>query len=142
MLTALLFSTLLVTPHSSVQEQEEWEQIRSIAEAQHEIIMLHIRNGQFDKVPAAFQKIFSLNFPKEREHLLVEEAKIVSDALVQANQHLLAHQILDEALKVVRSKQSRAALYKEKGYLCVKEGKDDLAMELFEKAVEIESSQP
>ncbi|MFQ5928666.1 MAG: hypothetical protein ACE5MK_03140 [Acidobacteriota bacterium] len=140
-LFALLF-LLLYPQTTSKTEQENWEQIRSIAEAQHEIVMLLIKKTQFDKVLEASKKIFSLNFPYDQEHLFVKEGQIVADALIHHKQYELAHDVLDAALKAVISSKSKASLYKEKAYLCTKEGEDDEAMKLFEKALELEKSSP
>jgi tetratricopeptide (TPR) repeat protein len=122
--------------------QSDWEKSKSIAASQHEIVMLAIKNKQYDKVLAASVKIFSLDFPADRENLLVEHAQIVSHCLIQDAQFNLAHRVLDEALRVVRTNKSKAELFKEKAYTSKKEGKDEQAINFFQRAVELEETAP
>jgi tetratricopeptide (TPR) repeat protein len=133
---------LLLNLWSFAPGQNDWEKSKSIAASQHEIVMLLIKNKQYEKVFPASQKILSLEFPADRENLLVEHAQIVGHCLIQDGQFDLAHRILDEALKVVRSNKSKAELYKEKAYTCKKEGKDEQAMNFFQRAVELEEAVP
>ncbi len=125
-----------------VDAQESWERSRSVAEAQHEIVMLLIKGKEFDKVLSASQEIFSLRFPYTQEHLFVTEGQTLSAALYDHQQYELAQALLDQALGAVNSNSSKALLYKEKAYLCKQEGKTDEAMEFFEKAIELEKSAP
>jgi len=120
--------------------KDDWEKTRSIAEAQHEIVMLLIKNKQYDKVLPASKKILSLKFPPDREHLLVDHARIACAALSDQGNYTLAHQILDEALKAVHNKKSKATLYKEKALLCSKNGQDGEAMKFLEEAVRLEEA--
>lgn len=117
--------------------QMSWDQIRSIAESQHEIATLLIEKKQFRKAVEEAKKIFYLPFPEEKDDLLVEAAKEISDALTHHKQHDLALEILDEALRSVQIPQLQAELYQEKAYLYKKMGKDQEAMENFRKAVEL-----
>ena len=127
---------------ANIVDSQSWERSRSVAEAQHEIVMLLIKGREFDKVLQASQEIFSLRFPYSQEHLFVTEGRILATALHDQQQHELAHALLDQALQAVNSNESKALLYKEKAYLCTKEGRDDDAMEFFEKAVELTKSAP
>jgi tetratricopeptide (TPR) repeat protein len=127
-------------PQANIVDSQGWERSRSVAEAQHEIVMLLIKGKEFDKVLSASQEIFSLRFPFTQEHLFVTEGRILSSALHDQQQYELAQALLDQALQAVNSNNSKALLYKEKAYLCNKEGKDDEAMEFFEKAVELTKS--
>lgn len=138
----LVLIVLISGLQTKATESEEWERIRSMAETQHEIVMLLIKNGEYTKVPEASKKIFSLKFPPEQEHLLVDEGHILTDALMRLNQFDLAHQILDQAIEAAKLDSSKARLYKEKAYLLKKQGKDDEAMGLFEKALKLEESAP
>ena len=58
----------------------------------------------FDKVMDGCKKIFSLSFPRDREHLLVKSVTVFADSLVRQKQLGLARQVLDAALSVVRFK--------------------------------------
>lgn len=120
-------------------EENDWDRVRPIAESRHEIVILLIKNEELNRVLPACKKLFSLNFPQDKQHLVVEAAKNFSDALIHLSRYDLADQIVDEAIKSVSSNQSKASLYREKGYIYVKAGKDGEAMECFEKAVQLES---
>ena len=133
-LTFALF--LFCSPH--LLSQSSWEEIRSIAQSQHEIIMLLIEKGEFSKVPEAAQEIFKLEFPPPQEHRLVEEARLLTDALIHHKQIDIAHQVLKNALESVSENKSKAQLLKEQAYLYKHEGKSDEAMKCFERSVELE----
>lgn len=140
---AKVFSVfLLFSSFSLLCGADDWEKTRSIAEAQHEIVMLAIKNKQYDKVLPASKKIFALNFPADRESQLVDHARLASGSLVGQSNYALAHRILDEAIKAVHTNKSKATLYKEKGLVCSKEGQDSQAMKFFEEAVRLEEKQP
>jgi len=133
---------LLLGPQTNIVDSQGWERTRSIAETQHEIVMLLIKGAEFDKVLNASQEIFSLSFPYAQEPLFVTEGRILAAALSDLQQYELAQALLDQALEAVNSNSSKALLYKEKAYLCTKDGKDDEAMKFFEKALELEKSAP
>ena len=137
LLTLLILSLGL---QANLVDAQSWERTRSVAEAQHEIVMLLIKGKQFDKVLAASAEIFSLQFPYTQEHLFVTEGRILSAALSDHEQYNLAQSLLDQALGAVTSNNSKALLYKEKAYLCQKEGRDDEAMKFFEMAVQLTKS--
>ena len=127
---------------ANLVDSQNWERSRSVAESQHEIVMLLIKRKAFDKVLPASREIFSLRFPYNQEHLFVTEGQILSGALYDQQQYELAQALLDQALGAVNSNSSKALLYKEKAYLCKQEGKTNEAMEFFEKAIELEESAP
>ncbi len=133
---------LLLGPQTNIVDSQGWDRTRSIAEAQHEIVMLLIKGAEFDKVLNASQEIFSLSFPYAQEPLFVTEGRILAAALSDLQQYELAQALLDQALEAVNSNRSKALLFKEKAYLCTKDGKDDEAMKFFEKALELEKSAP
>ncbi len=139
-----LFALLILSLglQANIVDSQSWERSRSVAESQHEIVMLLIKGKAFDKVLRASQEIFSLKFPYNQEHLFVTEGQNLSGALYDHQQYELAQALLDQALRAVSSNNSKALLYKEKAYLCKQEGKTDEAMEFFEKAVELEKSAP
>jgi tetratricopeptide (TPR) repeat protein len=138
----LVLLILLLGPQTNIVDSQGWERTRSIAEAQHEIVMLFIKGEEFNKVLNASQEIFSLSFPYAQEPLFVTEGRILAAALSDLQQYELAQALLDQALEAVNSNRSKALLYKEKAYLCTKNGKDEEAMKFFEKALELEKSAP
>jgi len=133
-LSVMMFSLTWLTA------QDDWEKTRSIAEAQHEIVMLLIKNKQYDKVLPASKKIFALNFPPAREYQLVDHARLASASLSDQKNFTLAQQLLDEALKAVHTNKSKATLYKEKALICSKNGQDGQAMKFLEEAVRLEEN--
>ncbi len=138
----LVLLILLLGPQTNIVDSQGWERTRSIAEAQHEIVMLFIKGEEFNKVLNASQEIFSLSFPYAQEPLFVKEGRILAAAISDLQQYELAQALLDQALEAVNSNRSKALLYKEKAYLCTKNGKDEEAMKFFEKALELEKSAP
>ena len=141
MRSRLALLILLLAPQATAFSQN-WNQVRSSAERQHEMVMLLIRNGDFGRVLEASRQIFSLRFPASQEHLLVQEGRILSEALTHHQQFQLAQGLLDQALRAVRSNPSKIDLYKEKAYLYTKQGRDREAMEFFERAMELDKSSP
>jgi tetratricopeptide (TPR) repeat protein len=137
-----ILAALLLGGSLFLAEEGEWDQTRRIAEAQHEVVLLLIREKAFDKVMDGCKKIFSLSFPKDREHLLVKSVTVFADSLVRQEQLGLARKVLDGALRVVRYKPSKASLYKEKGYISKVEGKDQEALDFFEEAIKLEQAAP
>jgi tetratricopeptide (TPR) repeat protein len=142
MAKALSTFVLLASVSCAAAAADDWEKTRSIAESQHEIVMLLIKNKQYDKVLVASKKIFALSFPADREHLKVEHARLASAALAEQRNFSLAHQILDEALKAVTTNKSKALLYKEKAVLYRQDGQDAQAMKCLEEAVRLEEAKP
>ncbi|HSR51977.1 MAG TPA: hypothetical protein VLV83_14195 [Acidobacteriota bacterium] len=113
---------------------QDWDEDRSQAEAQYEIIKLLIKNDEFGKVPAATQKLFSLKFPESAEQHFVDTAERISAALSDKHQYDVAHSVLDQALKACKKKKSHGRLYKEKAWIFKKQGNDGDAMKYFEMA--------
>ena len=119
---------------------QSWEEIRHLAEAQHEIVMLLIEKGEFSKVPEAAAEIFALKFPPDQEHLLLKEVEILVDALLQQQQIGVAHQVVDAALQCVSTSKAKAQLHRERGYLFKNEGKTEDAMKSFEESKALEKN--
>lgn len=141
MRSRLALLILLLGPQTATFSQN-WDQIRITAERQHEIVMLLIRNRDFGRVLEASRQIFSLRFPASQEHLLVQEGRILSEALAHHQQFQLAQGLLDQALRAVRTNPFKIDLHKEKAYLYTKQGRDREAMESFERAMELDKSSP
>lgn len=120
--------------------QEQWEKTRSMAQSHHEIIMLLIEKQEFAKIPSAAKELFSLDFPEAQQPLLVEEARLLTDALLHKNQMAIAHQVLEDAIAASKTNSAKAQLFKEKAYVFKKEGKTDEAMKAFQRSVDLEKS--
>jgi len=138
----LLCSLLFVPAFLVAPQNSNWDEVRQIAESQHEIVMLLIEKGQYDKVPKAAREIFQLRFPESEEPRMVKEAQVLTNALLHHNQTAIAHQVLDSALTAVKSANAKSRLHREKAYVYKKEGKTDEAMAEFETSVRLESGKP
>jgi tetratricopeptide (TPR) repeat protein len=111
----------------------------AIAQAQHDLMVLLIDKGEFDKVPAELQKVLDLNFKGKDEQRVVDEILILSELLVKKGQATLSLRLVDMGLGSVREKDGQVKLYKEKGFLFKTMGQPDKAMEMFEKVRTLES---
>jgi tetratricopeptide (TPR) repeat protein len=112
--------------------------IRSMAETQHEIVMLLIRKKEFDQAAAEASKIFDMNWPTNEEPVLLLELNILSRKFQEEHQESMAMRLLDLNSKAFKSAKSQIWIWKEKGYLFKKMGQDDKALECFQKAQRLE----
>jgi tetratricopeptide (TPR) repeat protein len=115
---------------------------RSIAESQHEIVLLLIRKNDFNQAMIEANKIFQMSWPAEDEPLLLKELRYLSDQFLRHGQPALGIQLLETNFKGFKSGASRAAIWKEKGYLFKEMKKDDKALECFREAQRIEQGNP
>jgi len=116
----------------------ELGKIRSLAESQHEIVMIHIRKKDFAAALQEAGKIFEMKWPQDQEPLLIREIRYLSEQLVNNEQLASALQLLDANVKHFRGSGSRAAIWKEKGYVLKKMGQDEKALEAFREAQRLE----
>lgn len=137
-LAFLLYLTAFPNPFfAQAQPQQEWDQLRDEAESRFEIVKILIKQRKFDQLLAETEKLFAVPFPEKEEHRLVKSAQTICEHVSKQKQIALAHKILDQALEAVRRNDSRADLYKEKAYLFKEEGKEEEAMEYFERALKL-----
>jgi hypothetical protein len=132
------FAVFFILSAPVFSQAESWEKTRHLAEVQHEIVMLLIEKGEFEKVPQAATEIFQMNFPQDQEHLILVEVEILVDALIHHKQITVAHQVVDSALKCKITSKSKAQLHREKGYLFKQEGKTEQALESFQMSKKLE----
>jgi len=116
--------------------------LRSMAEAQHEIVMLLMRNKDFTRAAAEANKIFQMRWPVDQEPILLKELMGISSQFQQNDQANLALQLLSDNRRSFRNRQSQVDIYKEMGYVCKRLGKDDEALDYFKKAHGMEKSKP
>ncbi len=116
-------------------------QMLSIAENQHEIAGLLIREGRYERVLPEMRKIFDLNLPSEYEELVAKSSSYIAHLLTQENQPALAHALLDETLERMQLSSNAASLLKIKAYVYKSEGNLREAIATLERAVEIERQQ-
>jgi tetratricopeptide (TPR) repeat protein len=114
------------------------EQKISIAEKQHEIAKLLIKDGQFDRVLPEMRKILDLNLQGEDEELVAKSSSFIAYQLAESKQVGLAHRLLDETVARMKQRENVAALLKIKAYLFKSEGNLQKAIQTLQQAVEIE----
>jgi len=126
-------------PESAVEGvQLSVDQMLSIAEKQHEIARLLIKEGRFDRVIPEMRKILDLNLQGEYEQPVAKSAGFIAYLLAENGQFVLGHQLLDETLAKMRLTDNIASLLKIKAYIYKSEGKLGKAIETLERSVEIE----
>jgi tetratricopeptide (TPR) repeat protein len=117
------------------------DQMLSIAEKQHEIARLLIKEGRFDRVIPEMRKILDLNLQGAYEQPVAKSAGFIAYLLAESRQYALGHELLDETLGKMRLIENIASLLKIKAYIYKAEGKLDKAIETLERSVEIERQQ-
>lgn len=137
-LSRSIMAAPLQTVAGRVASEQEIEQMRSIAEAQFEIVKIQIKQGHFEQVLPEMREIYKLNLPEKYEQALAESASLAANLLQERKQFDLAHQILDEAFGRMRRNENRVAILKVNAFVYKSEGNLDKAMELFNRAIDLE----
>ena len=114
------------------------DQMLSIAEKQHEIARLLIKEGRYDRVIPEMRKILDLNLQGDYEQPVAKSAGFIAYLLAEDRQFVPAHELLDETLAKMQLIDNIASLLKIKAYVYKTEGKLGKAIETLERAVEIE----
>jgi tetratricopeptide (TPR) repeat protein len=110
----------------------------SIAENQHDIAKLLIKEGRYDRVLPEMRKILDLNLQGEFEELVAKSSSFIAYQLAENKQVALGQELLDETLARMKQGANIASLLKVKAYLYKLEGKLQKAVETLERAVQIE----
>jgi hypothetical protein len=136
---ALMF-LLLAVPVAPLfaQQDSPLTRTKSMAEAQHEIVMLLMKKKEFEKAAAEANKIFEMKWPEGQEPLLLKEMLLLSEQFRQQGKADLSLQLIDRHSKCFKTTESRIALLKERGYLYKNMNQDEKAMDSFRKAMELE----
>jgi tetratricopeptide (TPR) repeat protein len=114
--------------------------MKSMAEAQHEIVTLLIKKQEYDKAAAEANKIFDMKWPGDQEPLLLKELLNLADAFLQQNQAPLGLRLIERNSKYFKKTSSQASIFKEMGYLYKSLSQNDKAIEFFKKARDLEGS--
>jgi tetratricopeptide (TPR) repeat protein len=122
----------------SQAESASLKKMRSIAETQHEIVMLLLRKKEFSKAAQEASKIFDMKWPVEEEPTLLKELLRFSNEFRLQNQSALGIQLLETNQKAFKTTASRATIWKEKGYLYKNLNQMDKAIECFREAQRLE----
>ncbi len=112
---------------------------KGMAETQHEIVMLLIKQKEYQKAASEANKIFDMKWPEDQEPLLLRELLILSDQFRKEGQAHLGLQLIDKNSKCFKKTSSQIAILKEKGYLYKNLNENEKAIDSFRKARELES---
>ena len=115
---------------------------RSLAEAQHEIVMILIKKKDFDRAAEEANKIFQMKWPDDQEPILLKELLDFSTQFLRNSQPALAIRLLEANIGMFKFAQSKVAIWKEKGYVLEKMGQPDKALDCFREAQRLETLQP
>ena len=118
------------------------ERMMSIAESEHEIVMLLIQKKAYEEALAECAKLFAIDLPTTEQDRFLTSARTIAMELRRQGQPQLAVKVVDVAIKAVDSKEVLAGLHKEKAFILKVMGREDEAMELFRKAIELEKPDP
>jgi tetratricopeptide (TPR) repeat protein len=111
---------------------------KSFAETQHEIVILLIRQKEFQKALTEANRIYDMKWPDDQEPLLLKALLLVSGEFVRQGQAAYGLQVIDGNSKSFKMLASQIALWKEKGYLYKSMNQNEKAIECFRKAQDLE----
>ncbi len=134
----LILLVLLTFPMSAQQgtlreEGRSVGKVLELAHAQHEIVMLFIKDGQFNKALEATEELLSLPFPPEQEQNLIKSITLITEQLFVKGRVDLSHQILEKACRVIHSPANQGDLYLIQARLYKKQGLNYKAIEAYRK---------
>jgi tetratricopeptide (TPR) repeat protein len=114
------------------------DRTKSMAATQHEIVMLLIRKGEYERALEEANKIFDMRWPTDQEPLLLRELLYVTGQFLNHRQAPLGLELIDKNSKCFKTPSSQIAILKEQGYLYKTLNKTDKALDCFEKARKME----
>lgn len=130
--------TAVVMPADPNQASLSLGRTRSIAETQHEIVVLLIKKKEYNKAVSEADKIFNMKWPEDHEPLLLSELRLLSDQFLRQGQAPHSLQLIERNSRYFRTKASRIAILKEKGYIHKCMGQNDKAIDYFKEARQLE----
>ncbi len=141
-LSALLaiLSAVPAAGRQSGSKPPDLGKVKSIAESQHEIVILLLDKNDFANALAEANKIFAMGWPEDQEPILLKELLYLSDKFMHKEQVSLGVQLLDTNQRMFKKASSQAAIWKEKGYLYKKMNQTDRALDCFREAQRLDRS--
>jgi tetratricopeptide (TPR) repeat protein len=142
LLLALLAGMISAMPLPAFQADASASlgKMKSMAEAQHEIVVLLIKKQEFEKAATEANKIFDMKWPGDQEPLLLKELLNLANAFLQQGQAPLGLRLIERNSKYFQKISNQAAIFKEMGYLYKSLNQNDKAIESFKKARDLEGS--
>jgi tetratricopeptide (TPR) repeat protein len=131
--------SFMPTAAAQSNSQESLGKTKSLAETQHEIVMLLLKKKEYEKAAVEANRIFEMPWPESQEPLLLKELLILSDQFLRHGQAMLGLQIIEKNSKCFKKATSQAEILKEQGYLYKSLNQNDRALECFQKARELEN---
>lgn len=110
---------------------------REYAFAQHEIVTLLIKNGDFNQAWDETQKLLSVSIPQEFEQNAVKSVTIISELFFRKGRVDLAHQVLEQAGKVIDNPANQGTIYLNQARLYKAEGLNEKALLAYRKYQEL-----
>ena len=112
--------------------------LKSMAEAQHEIVLLLMKKQEYEQALTEANKIFDMKWPSDQEPLLLKELLNLADQLLNQGQAQAGIRVIERNSKHFKKTSSQAGILKEMGYLYKSLKQDDKAFEYFRKARDLE----
>jgi hypothetical protein len=144
-LTGVLFfllfgglAPLLKSGAPQPNSKDSLSQTKSWAESQHEIVMLLLKNKEYEKATMESNKIFDRSWPESQEPLLLKELLFLSDCFLREGQVTLGLQMIETNFKHFKRNASQIEILKEQGYIYKNLHQNDKALECFRKAQTLE----
>jgi tetratricopeptide (TPR) repeat protein len=140
LLFILLAGVISVGPLSAYQADTSAAlgKMKSMAEAQHEIVLLLMKKQEYDKAMVEAYKIFDMRWPGDQEPLLLKELLNLADQFLSQGQAQMGLKLIERNSRYFKKTTSQAAILKEMGYLYKSLKQDDKAIESFRKARDLE----
>jgi tetratricopeptide (TPR) repeat protein len=124
---------------SQLNSQAALVRTKSMAETQHEIVMLLMKKKEYEQAAIEAHKIFEMHWPADQEPLLLKELLLISGKFLSQGQAPLGLQFIDSNSKCFKTTPSRIAILKERGYLYKTMNESDKAIDCFRKARDLEN---
>jgi tetratricopeptide (TPR) repeat protein len=130
----LFISVLAMSAPSLPAQDFDLGKTRRLAEAQHEIVILHFKKKEFTKALEEANTIFQMKWPDDQEPVLLKELRCFSDLFRHNLQYDLALRLLETNLGIFKTTKSKSAIWMDKGYVLEEMGQPDRALQCFREA--------
>ena len=144
LITSMLFIGLMPLAYpaesASAAQASDSSNVRSLAESQHEIIMLLLKKDAYDQALVEANKLFEMKWPEDQESVLLKEAIYFAGQFLQGNKASMALSLLENSSKHFKKSSSLAAIWKEKGYVYKQMNQDEKALDCFREAQRLETT--
>lgn len=109
------------------------------AEGHHDLAVLYIEKGELEKAIAEARQIIQLELPPEFEKYVAQSLSIITESLAEIGRFDMAQALLDESLETTKEIPNKARIYRTKARLFMLAGDNDMAIDSWRKALDLES---